>query len=114
MPIAEHTAQRLVLRSGSTTLTLSKEADRATLQRKLLFWDRKPSDVPLADIVEVTVEAAVDRASGVEVCSTMLVMRTGAGWAFPLFGQEGCPSQRRGDPRISGIDLIPQPLNRLY
>ncbi|MDF2974597.1 MAG: hypothetical protein K0R61_5047 [Microvirga sp.] len=83
MPIAEHTAQRLVLRSGSTTLTLSKEADRATLQRKLLFWDRKPSDVPLADIVEVTVEAAVDRASGVEVCSTMLVMRTGAGWAFP-------------------------------
>src|SRR5918995_6285684 len=83
MPVSEHTAQRLVLRSGSTTLTLSKEADLATLQRKLLFWNRKPSEVPLSDIVEVTVDAAVDRASGVEVCSTLLVMRTGAGWAFP-------------------------------
>ena len=29
------------------------------------------------------VTSRVDRASGVEVCSTMLVMRTGAGWAFP-------------------------------
>ena len=83
MPITERTPQRLVMKSGSTTLTLSKEAGSVTLQRKLLFWSLKPSEAPLADIADVTVEAAVDRASGVEVCSTMLVMRTGAGWAFP-------------------------------
>jgi hypothetical protein len=83
MPISERTPQKLVMRSGSTTLTLSKEAGTATLQRKLLFWTLKPSQAPLSDITEVNVEAAVDRASGVEVCSTMLIMRTGAGWAFP-------------------------------
>jgi hypothetical protein len=83
MPIAEHTPEWLVLRSGSTTLTLNNAARKATLQRKLLFWNLKPSEASLADITDVTVEAAVDRASGVEVCSTMLVMRTGAGWAFP-------------------------------
>jgi hypothetical protein len=53
------------------------------LQRKLFFWKLKPSEAPLADIIDVAVEAGVDRASGVEICSTMLVMRTGAGWAFP-------------------------------
>jgi hypothetical protein len=83
MPVTEHTPQRLVLQSGSTTLTLSRETGKATLQRKLLFWKLKPSEAPLSDITDVTVDAAVDRASGVEVCSTMLVMRTGAGWAFP-------------------------------
>ena len=83
MPITERTSQRLIARSGSTTLTLSKEDDKATMQRKLLFWNLKPAEAPLADIADVKVEAAVDRASGVDVCSTMLVMRTGAGWAFP-------------------------------
>jgi hypothetical protein len=83
MPIAERTPQRLVAKSGSTTLTLSKEAGQATLQRKLLFWNLKPAQAPLSDIVDVTLDAAVDRASGVEVCSTMLVMRTGAAWAMP-------------------------------
>jgi hypothetical protein len=83
MAIIEHTPQRLVLRSGSTTLTLSKEAGQATMQRKLLFWKLKPAQAPLSDIADVKVEAAVDRASGVDVCSAMLVMHTGAGWAFP-------------------------------
>jgi hypothetical protein len=83
MSIVESTPQRLVLRSGSTTLTLSKDAARATLQRKLLFWNLKPTVAPLSDIADVTVDTAVDRASGVEMCSTMVVMRTGAAWAFP-------------------------------
>ena len=79
MSITERTPQRLVLRSGSTTLILSKESGKATLQRKLLFWKLNPAEMPLSDIMDVAIEAAVDRASGVDFCSTMLVMRTGAG-----------------------------------
>jgi hypothetical protein len=83
MPITERTPQRLTLKSGSTTLTLDKQTGQAVLQRKLLFWNLKPAEAPLSDITDVTVDAGVDRASGVDVCNTMLVMRTGAGWAFP-------------------------------
>ena len=83
MPIIECTPQRLVLKSGGTTLDLDKEFGTAILQRKFLFWKLKPAEVPLSDINEVAVECNVDRASGVDVCSTMLVMRTGTGWSFP-------------------------------
>jgi hypothetical protein len=81
--IVENTPQRLALRSGSTTLTLDKAADRATLQRKLLFWALKPIEHPLGEVSGSTVDVAVDRASGVEVCNTMLLMRAGEGWALP-------------------------------
>jgi hypothetical protein len=83
MPIIEQTPERLILKSGSTTLTFDRRAGMATLQRKLLFWSLKPSQALLEDVTDVTIDAAVDRASGVEVCSAMLVLRTGAGWAFP-------------------------------
>lgn len=82
MPIAEQTSQRLVLKSGSTTLTLDKDAGKATLQRKLLFFSLKPLEQPLSDIVDVTLDAAIDRASSVEVCHTMLINRAGSGWAL--------------------------------
>ena len=75
MPITEHTSKRLVLKSGSTTLILSKDAGTATMHRKLFFWSLKPSEAPLSHIVDVTIETAVDRASGVDMCSAMLVMR---------------------------------------
>jgi hypothetical protein len=64
-------------------LTLDQAAGKATLQRKLLFWNLRPAEAPLSDIIDVMVDAAVDRASGVDVCSTTLVMSSGAGWAFP-------------------------------
>lgn len=83
MPILESTPQRLVLQAGSTTLTLDKTAGTGCLQRKMLFWKMKPLEHALADVSDVTVDAAVDRASGVEVCHTMLVMRSGEGWALP-------------------------------
>jgi hypothetical protein len=83
MPIIERTPQRLVLKSGSTTLTLDKAANKATLQRKFLLWGLKPAETPLSEVIAVTMDTAVDRASGVEVCHTMLVMRGGQGWAFP-------------------------------
>jgi hypothetical protein len=81
MAIIESTPRRLVLKSGATTLTLDKDVGKASLQRKLLMWNRKPVEQPLSQIVDVTVDAAVDRASGVEVCSTMLVSRAGGAWA---------------------------------
>ena len=34
----ERSPQRLVLRSGSTTITLDKEASKAAMARKLLLW----------------------------------------------------------------------------
>jgi hypothetical protein len=83
MSVIESTPLRLVLQSGSTTLTLDKSTDAACLQRKMLFWKLKPLEHPLSDFSEVTIDAAVDRASGVEVCHTMLVTRGGEGWALP-------------------------------
>jgi hypothetical protein len=80
MPVTEDTPRQLVPKSGSTTLTLDKDAGKATLQRKLLIWRLKPIEAPLSD---VSVDTAVDRASGVEVCHTMLVRRTGEAWALP-------------------------------
>ena len=83
MPVTENTPRQLVLKSGSTTLTLDKDAGKATLQRKLLIWRLKPIEAPLSDISDVTVDTTVDRASGVEVCHTMLVRSTGEAWALP-------------------------------
>jgi hypothetical protein len=64
MPITERTAHRLVLKSGSTTLTLDKTADKAILQRKLLLWGLKPVQASLSEISDITIDTAVDRASG--------------------------------------------------
>ena len=88
MPATENTSRQLVLKSGSTTLTLDKDAGKATLQRKFLMWGLKPVEVPLSEVADVTVDTAVDRASGVEVCHTMLVMRSGKGWAFPAANKQ--------------------------
>jgi len=82
MPVTNITPRQLVLKSGATTLTLDKDAGKATLQRKLLVWRLKPVEAPLSDIISINVDTAVDRASGVDVCHTMVVMRTGAGWAL--------------------------------
>jgi hypothetical protein len=83
MAIVENTPERLILKCGSTTLTLTKGDGRAALQRKILFWSLKPTETPLSDITDVHIDAAIDRASGVEVCTATLVMRTGSAWAFP-------------------------------
>jgi hypothetical protein len=83
MTTIERAPQRLVLRSGSTTLTLDKDRGKAQMERKLLFWTRRPIEHPLSDVTQVNVDANVDRASGVELCSTMLVMPDGSAWALP-------------------------------
>ena len=47
MPIVENSADRLALRSGSSTLVLDKKANTASLQRKMLFWNLKLLEAPL-------------------------------------------------------------------
>lgn len=80
--VLESTSECLVLRFRSTALTLDKKAATATLQRKILFWSLKPVTKRFSDVVDITVDVAVDRASGVEVYHVMLVMRTGDAWAL--------------------------------
>ena len=81
MLILENTQTRLSLKSGST-LTLDKTSGKITLQRKLLFWQKKPVEKPLSEVVAVSVDAGVDRASGVEICHTMVIFQTGDAWAL--------------------------------
>lgn len=83
MTKVDRTPKKLVLQSGSTTLTLDKDAGTAVMQRKLMFWNLKPMQTPLADIAEVAVDTGVDRASGIDACNTMLVTKAGAAWALP-------------------------------
>jgi hypothetical protein len=42
----------------------------------------KSIETPLSEIVEVTIDKMVDRASSVEIYSTTLVTRGGAGWSL--------------------------------
>jgi hypothetical protein len=83
MTTLERAQQRLVVRSGSTTLTVDKDGGKVTMQRKILLWPRRPMERPLTDIASIGVDANVDRASGVELCSVMLIMRDGSAWALP-------------------------------
>jgi hypothetical protein len=84
MTTIERALQSLILRAGSTTLGLDRHEGKAVMVRKFLFWSRRPMERPLSDLSEVSVDANVDRASGVELCRTMLVMRDGSAWALPL------------------------------
>lgn len=81
--IVENTPRRLSLQSGSTVVVLDRDAGLATMNRKMMFWSLKPTEKPLADIVDAVVDSVVDRASGVEVCHVMLTTREGQGWAVP-------------------------------
>lgn len=83
MPILENTQTRLSIKSGSTLLTLDNTSGKITLQRKLLFWQRKPLEKSLSEVVSVSVDVAVDRASGVEICHTMVIFKAGDAWALP-------------------------------
>ena len=82
MPFLENTQTRLSIKSGST-LTLDKTSSKITLQRKLMFWQKKPVEKPLSEVVAVSVDAGVDRASGVEICHTMVIFKAGDAWALP-------------------------------
>lgn len=78
----ERGPQQLALHAGSTTIALDKAAGKAVLQRKLLFWGRKPVERPLSSVKQVRINADVDPASKAEIYSALLLMREGDGWVL--------------------------------
>ena len=88
MTIVQSTPQRLVVRGGSrlnqTTLTLDKDDHRASVERIILFWRRRPLELPLADIKDVAVTSVMDAASGAETYQPVVRTHTGRTIAFPV------------------------------
>lgn len=68
---------RLVLKEGSTTLTLDKDSGKATLQKKLLLWNKKPIEFGLSDIDDISVKSVKDGISGAEIHHSVLHRRSG-------------------------------------
>jgi hypothetical protein len=83
MATIDRTQHQLVVESGSTMLTLDRQSGKVNMRRKLLFWARKPIERQSTDSVSINVDANIDCAWGVELCSPMLVMRHGSAWALP-------------------------------
>ena len=48
----------------------------------MMLWQKKPLEKPLSEVVSVSVDANVDRASGVEICHTMVIFKAGDAWAL--------------------------------
>ena len=68
----EGTPRKLVLKAGSTTLTLDKDSGKATLQQKMLLWSRKPVEFALADIDDIAVKLETDGLSGAAIHHSVL------------------------------------------
>ena len=72
--ISQH---KLVLKQGSTTLTLDKDAGKATLQQRLLLWNKKPIEFALSDIDDIAVRSETDGLSGAKIHHSVLLRRSG-------------------------------------
>ena len=77
MATIESTPNKVVLKEGSTTLTLDRESGTATLQQKLLLWKKKPVEFALSDIDDVAVKSDTDAMSGASIHHSVLHRRTG-------------------------------------
>ena len=77
MAIIESTPRRLVLGSGSTKLTFDKDVGKAFCNGNFCFGIE--TNPVRSEFSSVTLDKAVDRASGVR----FLVTRTGAACTFP-------------------------------
>jgi hypothetical protein len=73
----EDTPRKLVLKEGSTTLTLDKDSGKATLQQKVLLWSKKPIEFGLADIDDIAVKSDKDGLSGALIHHSVLHRRSG-------------------------------------
>ena len=56
----ESTPSKLVLKQGSLTLTFDKDSDKATLQQKVLLWNKKPIEFALSEIDDIAVKSDKD------------------------------------------------------
>lgn len=77
MASIEETPRKLVLKAGSTTLTLDKDFGKATLQQKMLLWNKKPVEFALSDIDDIAVKSDVDGLSGAAIHHSVVHRRTG-------------------------------------
>lgn len=68
---------KLVLKEGATTLTLDKDSGKATLQHKILLWNKKPVEFALSDIDDIAVKSDKDGLSGATIHHSVLHRRTG-------------------------------------
>ena len=73
----EVTPSKLILKAGSTTLTLDKTSGLATLQQKLLLWSKKPVQFALSDIDDIAVKSDKDAMSGASIHHSVLHRRSG-------------------------------------
>ena len=73
----ESTPRKLVLKAGSTTLTLDKDSGKATLQQKMLLWNKKPVEFALANIDDIAVKSDKDGLSGAAIHHSVLHRRSG-------------------------------------
>jgi hypothetical protein len=99
MAIVEHTALRMVVYSGSllgkAVLTLDKDAGRARLERSVLMWPRKPVEIALADIAEVSVATTKDPPSGSELHTPVMRLRSGEALALPASEADAAETAER-------------------
>ena len=73
----ESTPRKLVLKEGSTTLTFDKDSGKATLQQKILLWNKKPIEFALAEIDDIAVKSDKDGLSGALIYHSVLHRRSG-------------------------------------
>jgi hypothetical protein len=71
------TADKLVLKHGSTTLTLDEGAGKASLQQKLLLWREKPVEFPHSDIDDIGMKSDKAPMSGASIHHSVIHRRTG-------------------------------------
>jgi hypothetical protein len=73
----ESTPSRLILKDGSTTVTFDKTSGHATLQQKILLWNKKPVEFDLADIDDIAVKSETDGLSGAPIFHSVMHRRSG-------------------------------------
>lgn len=73
----ENTTGKLVLKEGSITLTLDKDSGKATLQQKVLLWNKKPVEFAFTEIDDIAVKSDKDGLSGATIHHSVLHRRTG-------------------------------------
>lgn len=73
----EEGPSKLVLKAGSTTLTFDKDSGKATLQRKMLLWNKTPVEFALSEIDDIAVKSDVDGLSGAAIHHSVMHRRNG-------------------------------------